>query len=99
MAEKAVYPTELDPRPGQRTGIWRALRDILYGLFFHDHVIEVYRRRAYVEALYLLVTLGDILGFPILSPYYSLQVLPHVLPKLEQWKRFVFREKDITDFA
>lgn len=99
MADEVVYPTELDTGPERRTGFWRALKDMLYGLFFHDHVIEVYRMKAYVETLYLFVTMGDILGFPILSPYYSLRVLPHVLPDLDRWRRFVFREKDITDFA
>lgn len=53
--------------------------------------------RAKLESIFLLITMGDFLGVPILPPYYSLRFLPHVIPRIEAWKRWMLREKDLTD--
>ena len=37
------------------------------------------------------------LGVPILPPYYSLRLLPYVVPQISTWKRRMLREKDLTD--
>ena len=42
-------------------------------------------------------TLGDLVGVPILPPYYSLRLLPYVVPEINSWKRRLLRERDITD--
>ncbi len=47
--------------------------------------------------LFTLVTFGDLLGVPILPPFYSLRILPYVLPALDSWKRRMLREKDLTE--
>ena len=46
---------------------------------------------------FILITMGDLLGIPILPPYYSLRLLPHVTPQVTSWKRRMLRERDITD--
>ena len=33
-----------------------------------------------MEHLFILITMGDLLGIPILPPYYSLRLLPYVVP-------------------
>jgi hypothetical protein len=45
----------------------------------------------------MLITLGDMLGIPILPPYYSLKLLPYAVPNIKQWKRSLFKERDFTD--
>ena len=47
--------------------------------------------------LFTLVTFGDLLGVPLLPPFYSLRILPYVLPTLDSWKRRMLREKDLTE--
>jgi hypothetical protein len=47
----------------------------------------------------MLVIFGDLVGLPLLPPYYSLRLLPHIIPFLETWKRRVLREKDLTDLV
>ncbi len=47
--------------------------------------------------LFTLVTFGDLLGVPLLPSFYSLRVLPYVLPGLVSWKRRMLREKDLTE--
>ncbi len=76
---------------------WQAVRDFLYGMMgmdFADHALEM---RSSLESLFMLGTVGDMLGIPILPPYYSLRLLPYVLPQIETWKRRVLRERDFTE--
>ncbi len=72
-------------------------KGILYGMAAHGHVTAALRTRMYIEHLFMLVTLGDMLGIPILPPYYSLRILPYAVPNIKQWKQRVFRERDVTD--
>jgi hypothetical protein len=77
---------------------WRAkLREFLFGMLgveFAHHALEM---RASTETLFMLATVGDIIGVPILPPYYSLRLLPYVVPQIATWKRRVLREKEFTD--
>ncbi len=77
---------------------WLAkVREFLFGLMgmeFAQHAVEM---RASVETLFMAATLGDMIGLPILPPYYSLRLLPYVVPQIESWKRRVLREKEFTD--
>jgi hypothetical protein len=50
-----------------------------------------------MENLFILITLGDLIGVPILPPYYSLRLLPYLVPNIASWKRRVLRERDILD--
>jgi hypothetical protein len=34
---------------------------------------------------------------PILPPYYSLRLLPFIVPEINNWKRRMLREKDLMD--
>jgi hypothetical protein len=53
--------------------------------------------RASLESLFMLVTVGDMLGVPVLPPYYSLRLLPFIVPQIETWKRRVLREREFSD--
>lgn len=78
-------------------GRWQAVREFLYGMFgmeFAGHALEM---RASMESLFMLTTVGDMLGVPVLPPYYSLRILPYVLPQIATWKRRVLREREFTD--
>ena len=75
----------------------RALGEVWYGMTVHDMVRHVHRTRGSMEHLFLLITLGDLVGVPILPPYYSLRLLPYVVPEISAWKRRLLRERDITD--
>lgn len=76
---------------------WRVLGDVLYGMALHDMVRYHLRNRAGLEHLFLLITMGDLVGVPILPPYYSLRLLPFVVPELAAWKRRLLRERDLVD--
>jgi len=46
----------------------------------------------------MLSAFGDLVGLPLLPPYYSLRLLPYIVSSIEKWKRRLLREKDLTDF-
>ncbi len=72
-------------------------RQVAYGMAAHDMTRYALRTRASMEHLFILITMGDMLGVPILPPYYSLRLLPYVTPQIATWKRRMLREKDVTD--
>ena len=77
--------------------IRRVLGEVWYGMAVHDMVRHVQRTRGSMEHLFILITLGDLVGVPILPPYYSLRLLPYVVPEINSWKHRLLRERDITD--
>lgn len=74
-----------------------ALRDILYGMALYDWVRELQKARGEVEQAFTLIVFGDLLGIPILTPYYTLRLIPYMVPRLESWRRFMLRERDISE--
>jgi hypothetical protein len=81
------------------TALRRVLREFLYGMTVHELAVETRLARGELEHLFMLVVFGDLIGLPILPPYYSIRLLPYVMPSLQRWKRSVLREKDLTDLA
>ena len=77
----------------------KVVREILYGLLFYETVLVLKKERGHLDNLFMLVIFGDMIGLPLLPPYYSLRLFPHIIPSLERWKRRVLREKDVTDFV
>jgi hypothetical protein len=71
--------------------------ETIYGMAGHDMTRFAMKTRGSMEHLFILITMGDLLGVPILPPYYSLRLLPYVVPQISTWKRRMLREKDLTD--
>ena len=61
---------------------------------FTEHALEM---RSSLESLFMLGTVGDMIGVPVLPPYYSLRLLPYLIPQVASWKRRVLREREFTD--
>jgi hypothetical protein len=73
------------------------VREVIYGMASHEGTRQAMRTRASMEHLFILITMGDMLGIPILPPYYSLRLMPYAVPQISTWKRRMLREKDVTD--
>ena len=73
------------------------LRQVIYGMAIHDQVRALQRSRGTLEHLFVLISFGDLLGVPILPPYYSMRLLPFVVPLIGNWKRRMLRERDLID--
>ncbi len=81
----------------KKRGFFDNLKEVMYGMAAHDMSRAALRTRASMEHLFILITMGDLIGVPILPPYYSLRLLPYVVPNIATWKRRMLREKDISD--
>ncbi len=77
--------------------IRRVSGDVLYGMALHDMVRANTRARASLEHLFILITFGDLVGVPILPPYYCMRLLPFIVPEINGWRRRLLRERDIVD--
>jgi hypothetical protein len=62
------------------------------GYEFAQQALEM---RASMERLFLLGLFGEMVGVPIMPPYYGLRLLPFVVPQVETWKRQVLREREL----
>jgi hypothetical protein len=76
-----------------------AAAEFFYGMTTYEWVRDLRRERGEVEQLFALITFGDLVGLPILPPYYTLRLLPYVIPAINCWKRSLLRERDWTDLA
>ncbi len=90
-------PVQPQPEPQPKKGFFQNVKEILYGMAAHDMSRQALRTRASMEHLFILITMGDMIGVPILPPYYSLRILPYVVPQIATWKRRLLREKDLSD--
>ncbi|MEJ2556217.1 MAG: hypothetical protein P8186_08305 [Anaerolineae bacterium] len=75
----------------------QTLREVIYGMTVYDWVHELNKARNEQERLFTVIVYGDLLGIPILPPYYTLRLLPFMVPILENWRRSMLRERDFTD--
>lgn len=90
-----------------KTRHWRArartigewLGGMIYGMTMFEVVRHLRRQRADLEHLFVLISFGDLLGVPILPPYYTLRLLPFVVPLVRNWKFRMLRERDLTDLT
>lgn len=77
----------------------KTLGEMIYGATIYEMVRSLKKERSHIEHLFILVVFGDFLGLPILPPYYTLRLLPYVVPDITGWKRTMLRERDLTDLA
>jgi hypothetical protein len=83
---------------GTKGGDWaKNLREFLYGLAGYEFAQQALEIRRSTEKLFMLALFGELIGVPVLPPYYGLRLLPFAFPGIEAWKRSVLRERDLSD--
>ncbi len=75
----------------------QTLREVVYGMTIHDWAHELNKARHEQERLFTFMVYGDLLGIPIMPPYYMLRLLPYIMPNMENWRHSMLRERDLTD--
>ncbi len=85
----------VNPRPHRH--FLAAIGEFFYGMSAFEFERQALELRGSLENVFIAVTLGDMLGLPILPPLYALRVLPYVIPQVQKWKRRVVREREIFD--
>jgi hypothetical protein len=85
--------------PEQARTLVKMLGQMIYGATVYDMVRDLNKERGMIERLFILVVFGDVLGVPILPPYYALRLLPYVVPNIRGWRHSMLRERDLTDLC
>jgi hypothetical protein len=78
-------------------GAREALAKFLYGMTGYEFARHALEMRHEMEAVFMVVTMGDLIGVPVLPPVYSLRLLPYVVPEIATWKRNMARRKDFWE--
>ena len=73
------------------------MKQFLYGLTGYEFARYAVERRRELESIFMIVTLGDLIGVPVLPPIYSLRLLPYVAPEIGMWKRCLARRKEFWE--
>ncbi len=85
--------------PSRYRRVLKAFGEIIYGATVYEMVRDLRKERASLEHLFILVVFGDMLGVPVLPPYYTLRLLPYIVPYMGGWRRSMLRERDLTDLC
>ncbi|HUH95800.1 MAG TPA: hypothetical protein VLZ89_00470 [Anaerolineales bacterium] len=81
----------------KRDSLLQTIREFFYGMFGMEIAEHALGMRASLESLFMLATVGDMIGVPVLPPYYSLRLLPFLVPQISTWKRRVLRQREFSD--
>jgi len=74
----------------------RALKELIVGATVYDMAKTWADMIRYNTYAIMSVLFADTVGIP-LPCYYRLRLLPLLMPQLNTWRRFVLKEKDITE--
>jgi len=55
--------------------------------------------RGHLDHLFYAHRLRDLVGLPLLPPYYAMRLLPYILPTIQTWKRSLLRERELDGFC
>ncbi len=78
-------------------GLREAASKFLYGMTGYEFARHAIEMRHEMEAVFMVVTFGDLIGLPVLPPVYSLRLLPYVVPEIAAWKRHMVRRKEFWE--
>lgn len=92
-----AWENQLTLQPAERPSFWRSVGEFLFGMAGLELSQHALGMRAAIESVFMLSVFGDMIGVPVLPPYYSLRLLPYVVPQVATWKRRVLRERELTD--
>jgi len=75
----------------------QALKDFIFGMTGYGFARHALETRRELESIFMVVTLGDLVGLPVMPPVYSLRLLPYVAPEIEKWKSQMARRKEFWE--
>jgi hypothetical protein len=86
-----------ETRSPHRSTLRKAFRDFLYGMTGFEFARHALETRAALETIFMVTTVGDMIGVPVIPPYYSLRLLPFIVPDVSTWRRRVLKEREFTE--
>ena len=71
----------------------RKIKDFFYGFAILPHLKTLAKLKFQEDVFLMTVSIGDMLGLPIMPPMYRLNLLPYWLPLIKNWKRHILAER------
>jgi hypothetical protein len=84
-------------RESRRGSLRKAFGEFLYGMTGFEFARHALETRAALETIFMVATVGDMIGVPVMPPYYSLRLLPFVVEDVSTWRRRVLKERQFTE--
>ncbi len=81
----------------RKDGFSGVIHDFLYGMTGYEFARQAVEMRGALETVFMTITLGDMVGLPVIPPIYALRIVPYVVPSISKWKRRLAREREISD--
>lgn len=78
-------------------GILASLREFVFGMTGYEFVRHAAELRGSLETLFMVNVVGDMIGLPVIPPYYALRLMPYLVPHVTAWRRRVLREREVTE--
>ena len=78
-------------------GFRAAASKFVYCMLGHEFARHALEMRHEIAAVFMVVTMGDLIGVPVVPPIYSLRLLPYVVPEIATWKRHMARRKEFWE--
>ena len=83
----------------RRSGFIEAVKDFVYGFLLHGMVSGVYEKKAELEDVFMLFTVGETIGVPVFPGFYHLRLIPYYAVRLPHWKKKTLKPKDLFDIV
>jgi hypothetical protein len=78
--------------------VGRLLHEFLFGAAMSwvmaPHTLKQHRA---LERVFMLMTVGDLMGFPFAPPLSGLRLLPFMVPRLLSWRRSMILWDDVLE--
>ena len=78
---------------------FQGVKDFLHGLLLHGMVSGVYEKKAELEDIFMLFTLGETIGVPVFPGFYSLRLIPYYAARFPRWKKKILKPRDLLDIV
>ncbi len=79
------------------TGVKQALRDFFFGALILGLYQNVVRLKMKYDDIFFSLIMGEFLGIPLLGNYFTLRILPYLLPELERARIRLLRDVDVLE--
>jgi hypothetical protein len=77
--------------------VLHALAEMFYGATGFEFERQAMRVRADLENFFIFMIVGELIGVPVLPPYYALRLLPYLVGDIAAWKRRVLRPREAVE--
>jgi hypothetical protein len=97
MREKHDKDDPVTPSQDKETGFLHSIREFLFGFAAYEHVRYAHASKSKLGDTLTVVLFGDMLGVPMIRPYYAFRLLPYLLPAIGGWKQRFLKERDLVE--